>query len=116
VDRGFADEGAGGWRYRPAALSELARRDLRAAAFGLQKETGLDFRETDIGDRVEGIVRRRVDLVSGRFALLERTHDFSLVPWRPVFARQIGKRASGLIRGGEAHWTFGRGRAGPHIE
>lgn len=116
VDRGFADEGAGGWRYRPAALSELARRDLRAAALGLQKATGLAYRETEIGDRIEGVVRRRVDLVSGRFALLERAHDFSLVPWRPVFARQIGKHASGIMRGGAIHWTFGRGRAGPHIE
>ncbi|KKC23867.1 relaxase/mobilization nuclease RlxS [Sphingomonas sp. SRS2] len=115
-DRGFAEEEAGGWRYRPAAIAELIRRDLRAAALGLQKETGLDYRDAVVGDRIEGTVGRRVDLVSGRFAVLERAHEFTLVPWRPVFEQKFGKSASGIMRGVDTHWTFGRGRGGPQIE
>lgn len=115
VDMGLAEEGAGGWRCRPSALSELTRRDLRAAALGLQKETGLDYREAVNGERIEGVIRRRIDLASGRFALLERAHDFALVPWRPNFEKQVGKQASGIMRGSDTHWTFGRGRGGPQI-
>jgi hypothetical protein len=97
-------------------VAALTRRDLRAAAVGLQRDTGLDYREAVADDRVEGVVRRRIDLVSGRYALLERAHDFSLVPWRPAFESQIGKQASGLMRGENTHWTFGRARGGPQID
>jgi hypothetical protein len=82
----------------------------------LSREHGLDYREAVPGERIEGIVRRRVDLVSGRFAMLEKSQEFSLVPWRPVFEKQVGKTASGIMRGADTHWTFGRGRSGPTIE
>ncbi|MCZ4341383.1 relaxase/mobilization nuclease RlxS [Sphingomonadaceae bacterium G21617-S1] len=115
-DMGLAEEGEAGFRPRPDMVAVLTRRDLRAAAVGLQNETGLDYREAITGDRVEGVVRRRIDLVSGRYALLEHSHEFSLVPWRPAFESQIGKSVSGIMRGTATHWTFGRGRGGPTIE
>lgn len=115
-DMGLAEEGEAGFRPHPDMVAALTRRDLRAAAVGLQRDTGLDYREAVADDRVEGVVRRRIDLVSGRYALLERAHDFSLVPWRPAFESQIGKQASGLMRGENTHWTFGRARGGPQID
>jgi hypothetical protein len=36
------------------------------------------------GERVSGIYRRNVQLTSGRFAMLDDSVGFSLVPWRPV--------------------------------
>jgi hypothetical protein len=112
----LAEQDAAGFRGRPDALATLARRELQAASHGLSREHGLDYREAVPGERIEGIVRRRVDLVSGRFAMLEKSQEFSLVPWRPVFEKQVGKTASGIMRGADTHWTFGRGRSGPTIE
>jgi hypothetical protein len=42
----------------------------------------------------------------GRFALIERAHDFSLVPWRPVL-----EWAKGQAVGGEGiSWSIGQKR------
>jgi hypothetical protein len=65
---------------------------------------------------VEGTVRQPVDMVSGRFALVEQSREFTLVPLRPVLERRIGKPVSGLMRGDGISWPVGRGRATPQIE
>jgi hypothetical protein len=46
-------------------------------------------------------------------AVIEGRSGFALVPWRPVLERQIGRTVSGVTRGGEVSWTFGRRRGGP---
>lgn len=56
-----------------------------------------------------------VDLVSGRHTLIERSWDFTLVPWRPALERQVGKTVSGLVRADGVNWTAGRGRPSPVI-
>lgn len=66
-------------------------------------------------ERIEGVLKRSVDLTSGRFALIEKSREFTLVPWRPVLERQIGKQVSGMMRGNSISWGFGRGRKGPEI-
>jgi len=54
-------------------------------------------------------------MTSGRQALIERSRDFVLVPWRPVMERHIGKGVSGIVRDRGISWTFGRQRSGPSI-
>jgi len=81
----------------------------------MSDELGLDFFEAKSGDRVDGVLRRRVDLTSGRFALVEKGREFTLVPWRPSLDRQIGKTVGGVIRGDGVSWQIGRQRAGPAI-
>ena len=61
------------------------------------------------------MIGRRVDLESGSYALVERSRDFTLVPWRDVLERNIGKTASGILRADGINWQFGRGRSGPTI-
>jgi hypothetical protein len=58
---------------------------------------------------------RRVDLASGRFALLCDSLEFSLVPWRPEMEQRIGREFSVRVRGGGISWTIGRERSGPQI-
>lgn len=101
--------------YPSRVLATLQRRELARAGAALSRELGLPFAEMQIGDRVEGIYRRPVDLAGGRFALVERAHEFTLVPWRPVLEPRLGKQISGLVRQGGIGWTFGRGRSGPTI-
>jgi hypothetical protein len=67
------------------------------------------------GERIEGVIARRVDLESGSYAMVERSRDFTLVPWRDVLERNIGKTASGILRSDGINWQFSRGRSGPTI-
>lgn len=79
------------------------------------QQVGKRFEPAQIGELVEGVIARRVDLESGSYALVERSRDFTLVPWRDVLDRNIGKAASGLMRADGISWQFGRGRSGPTI-
>lgn len=48
-------------------------------------------------------------------SLSQGSRDFTLVPWRDVLERNIGKAASGIMRPNGISWQFGRGRSGPVI-
>ena len=48
-------------------------------------------------------------------ALIENSREFTLVPWRPVLERRIGQEVSGVMRGRDVSWTFGRERSGPEV-
>ena len=115
VVQGFAEETGRGTTFPSGMLAALQRRELLRVAGELSEELKMPFREAAEGARVDGIYRRSVDLVSGRFALIERSRDFTLVPWRPVLERQVGKSVSGLMRGDGISWSIGRGRSGPTI-
>jgi type IV secretory pathway VirD2 relaxase len=102
--------------YHSGMDERLRRAELRVVATRLSKELGLDFAEPETGERISGIVRRRVNLNSGSFAVVENSREFTLVPWRPVLERRIGREISGVMRSsGSISWTFGRERQGPEI-
>lgn len=112
VEQKLAVEGAGRFKLRPDAIGLLQRRELFRVAGEIARDTGLDFAEAGEGSRVAGIMRRRLDLASGRFAMIENGRDFSLVPWRPVLARAVGREVSGVLRhDGGVNWTIGRQRS-----
>ncbi|WP_454883456.1 relaxase/mobilization nuclease RlxS [Sphingomonas oryzagri] len=115
VEQELASEQDGRMRYASDLIEQLRRRELLRVAARLSDELGLDFSEARQGERIEGIVRRPVEMVSGRHALIERAHDFTLVPWRPTLERQIGKPVSGILREAGTSWTVGRERDGPSI-
>ncbi len=115
LDQDLADAGANGISLRPGALALLQRRELLSVAAGLSGDLGKAFVEAGPGDRIEGRITRRIDLESERMALVEKSREFTLVPWRPVLEKQIGREASGVMRENGISWRFGRGRAGPEI-
>jgi hypothetical protein len=96
-------------------LEILRRRELIRVAGQLSDELGLGYVETGKGDRVEGVYRCSVDLASGKFAVIEKSREFTLVPWRPVLERHLGKQVSGIARGEGISWTLGRQRSGPSV-
>ena len=111
----LVDCGLARWRQGQAIfardlLDTLARRELADTATQIASQTGLAYRPVEEGDPVSGIYRRRVDLASGRFALIEDGHQFLLVPWRPIVDRQLGREVSGAMRGGSISWNLGRDR------
>ena len=43
-------------------------------------------------------------------ALIEKSREFTLVPWRPVLDRHVGKAVGGIMRCDDVSWTIGRKR------
>ena len=109
-EQGLAAEDQGEVVPGVGAVATLRRRELLRVAAGLARETGKDFFDAGEGMRVEGVVARRLDLASGRFAIIENSREFSLVPWRPVLERAMGRPVSGIVREAGTSWTIGRGR------
>ncbi len=108
AEQGLAD-GAG----NPMAgfKETLHRRELRAVADEVAQSTGLAYREAELGQRVEGMLRKSVMVGGGKYAVVERAKDFTLVPWRPALDNHIGKSASGIMHDGGVNWTIGRGKS-----
>lgn len=115
IEQGLAERDQDQIVYRANLLNVLRGRELNRVGGQLSKELGLAYTETRPGERIEGVYRRNVDLASGRFALIEKSREFTLVPWRPVLERSIGKPVIGIPRGETISWTIGRQRSGPAI-
>jgi len=111
----LAEEQDGRTVYRRGMLAALQRRELMRVAGQLSDELGKPFAEAKAGERIEGRLARSVEMASGRHVLIERSRDFTLVPWRPVLERHVGKAVSGIMRDSGINWTFGRQRSGPTI-
>jgi hypothetical protein len=115
IEQELAHEEQGQTVYRRALLDLLRRRELNRVGAQLSEELGLAYAEAPSSGRIEGVYRRRIDLVSGRLALIEKSREFSLVPWRPVLERNLGKPVDGIIRGETISWTLGRKRGGASL-
>jgi type IV secretory pathway VirD2 relaxase len=107
VEQGLAE--------KPDRLEILRRRELQRVAGQLSRELGVSFVEAEPGLPIEGTYRRSVHVGMMRMAVIENSRDFTLVPWRPVLERQIGKEVSGMMRARDVSWAFGRQRSGPEI-
>jgi hypothetical protein len=99
-----------GISYARNLLQTLERRELAEVAARIASETGLGYAEIKQGDRLNGTYRRMLTLNSGRFALIERAHDFALVPWRPVLERAKGQNVTGIVGGEGISWSIGQKR------
>ena len=91
-------------------LDALKSRDLEDAGAMVTKSLQKDYRPAPDKGRVEGIYREAIDRPSGRFAVIERAKDFTLVPWRDVMERNRGKAVSGLVRADGVSWRLTKGR------
>ncbi|MER8785795.1 relaxase/mobilization nuclease and DUF3363 domain-containing protein [Mesorhizobium sp. M1006] len=101
--------------YRANMISILRQRELNRIAGQLSDELGLPYAEARSGRRIEGTLRQSVELASGKYAVIEKSREFTLVPWRPALDRQIGENVSGIMRGEGISWTIGRQRSGPGV-
>jgi type IV secretory pathway VirD2 relaxase len=113
MEQGLAEAIGERTSYQPNMLAALARRELAKAAREIARDSGLAYVEA--GKKVEGVYRRSVDLASGRYAMIEKSREFTLVPWRPVLDRQLGKAVTGIGRGDTISWSVGRQRGGPAV-
>lgn len=107
VEQGLAEHEGQGIRIRRNLLLVLQQRELVRTTQQISQETGLRHLTPVRGEPIEGIYRRAVMVGDQRYAMIERAHEFSLVPWRPVLERALGKPVSGIMRDGPISWTIG---------
>jgi type IV secretory pathway VirD2 relaxase len=91
-------------------LNTLRRRELDQQAVRVAADSGLPHRPAVEGNVVSGVYRQRLDLASGRFAMIDDRLGFSLVPWTPSLERHLGREVVGIARTGRVEWTFARSR------
>lgn len=97
--------------FEPGMLDTLRKREIDSVGSKLAGESGLAYRPTQAGEKVAGIVRQRLALSSGRFAMIDDGLGFRLVPWASTLEQQLGRQVSGVMRaGGGIDWTLGRKR------
>lgn len=114
VEQGLGQVEGDRFRMAPNAITRLQQRELVRVAGQLSRELGLHYAPAGRGERVEGKLTRSVHIGDRKFALVEKSREFTLVPWRPVLERAIGKQVSGIVREGGIDWAIGRSR-GPSI-
>ena len=89
-------------------LATLRRRELEETASKLSAATGLAHQPSAEGEQFVGVYRQRVNLASGRFAMIDNGLGFQLVPWRPALEQKIGREVRGVVViGGTVEWSLG---------
>ena len=92
-------------------LNTLRQRELASAGAKLAAESGLPHQIVAEGESVAGVYRQKLNLASGRFAMIDDGLGFSLVPWSQSLGKEFGKQVSGVMSpGGSVDWNFGRKR------
>jgi type IV secretory pathway VirD2 relaxase len=109
VRQGHASRTAqGGTRIRADLIGTLARQEVERVGRQLAAERGLTFQPIHEGQTVRGKLLGSAQLASGRFAMIDDGLGFSLVPWRPVIDKEIGRQVIGVMRGSDVSWELGR--------
>ncbi|OYU70432.1 MAG: type VI secretion protein [Alphaproteobacteria bacterium PA2] len=92
-------------------LATLKDRELASTISRLEQASGLTHQPLTGDDPVAGVYRQRLNLASGRFAMIETGLGFSLVPWRPDMDRHLGREITGVpTPGGGMTWSPGHRR------
>ena len=109
VDKGHAWRAADGAIRAPKNLvARMERQELERVGKSLAVEKHAPFRMKGEGDRVSGVYTGTTNLGSGKYAIIENSYEFTLVPWRPVMDERLGRQISGVVRDSGVSWDFGR--------
>jgi type IV secretory pathway VirD2 relaxase len=95
-------------RVKADLIGTLTRQEVERVGREIAAGRGLAFRTVHEGDTVSGKLQGSTQLASGRFAMVDDGLGFSLVPWRPVIEKEIGREVMGVMRGGDVSWQLGR--------
>lgn len=96
--------------YRRNLLATLREREVARTGAAMAASKAMPFRAAGDGDTVTGKFTGTIQLSSGKFAIVEKSHEFTLVPWRPVIDRQLGRDVMGVVQGGAVSWQLGKQR------
>ena len=97
--------------FERGLIDTLRRRELDTVGAKIAGETGLAYRPTQAGEKIACVVRQRLALASGRFAMIDDGLGFRLVPWASALEQQLGRQVAGVVRdGGGLDLALGRKR------
>ena len=91
-------------------LKALETLDLDAAAKSLTSEIGKPYVPAPQQGRISGTYREAIVRPSGKYAVIEKSKDFTLVPWRETMDRNLGKSISGTLKNQTISWTLTKAR------
>jgi type IV secretory pathway VirD2 relaxase len=111
VEHGLATEKGNRALIPGDTLRKLTQLEIREAGEKIAQRKGWSYYTPIDGVRVDGTYRGSVNLVSGRFAVVEKSREFTLVPWRPVIEKELGRYVSGIPFGDSFSWELGRQRS-----
>jgi type IV secretory pathway VirD2 relaxase len=111
IDHGHAVRASDGqMHYRRDLIATLTGQELMQVGERLAQERQIPFRLPPEHGHLSGTFRRTLQLISGKFAIIERSHDFTLVPWRPVMEQHRGRQVAGHVIAGSISWLSRRQR------
>ncbi|SFI52252.1 Type IV secretory pathway, VirD2 components (relaxase) [Caulobacter sp. UNC279MFTsu5.1] len=104
---GEVDEG----RFKPSAnlIGKLRRAELERVEAQLAKAGAGGVHGVE-GEAIKGVYARRLDLASGRFAMIEDGLGFQLTPWTKALDAKLGQEVTGTITTSGVEWTLGKKR------
>ena len=97
-------------RVTAQTLKALEQLDLKNAGQSLGREYDKPYKPAATSGKVSGVYRKAIERPSGKYAVIEKSKEFTLVPWRETMDRNLGKSVTGVIKGQTISWTFTKGR------
>lgn len=91
-------------------LQTLERLDLESAGQNLESEYEKPYKAAPRSGKLSGVFRESIQRPSGKYAVIEKSKEFTLVPWRETLERNRGKSVSGIVKGQTISWTLTKGR------
>ena len=91
-------------------LSQLETLDLKAAGEALSKEIDKPYVDAPRKGSLSGTFRKTIDRPSGKYAVIEKSREFTLVPWRETMDRNLGRAIKGTIGRRTISWALTKGR------
>jgi type IV secretory pathway VirD2 relaxase len=109
VDHGLAKRQGAQVTFQRNLLTILRKRELTRVAESVSLEFETTYVPLESGGQIEGIYRKRLNLASGRFAMIENGLGFQLVPWSTALEKRKGLNVLGVARAsGGVDWKMGR--------
>ena len=101
----------GMFQPKPKLFETLRQREYQSAAQSLSRELGLSHHAPVEGEQISGTFTKTVNLASGKYAIVEKSHEFTLVPWRSEMESLRGKSLAGTAsaQGIQREWGPRRG-------
>lgn len=72
------------------SINELMAMDFKEAGASLENQMGKPYASSSGASHIEGVFKGTIERPSGKFAVIEKSREFTLVPWRPIMERRRG--------------------------
>ena len=89
-----------GERLPHQSLEQLKAMDIKEAGEALTNQMGKPYASASGSRHIEGVFTGTIERPSGKFAVIEKSREFTLVPWRPIMERRRGLSIIGRASGG----------------